>query len=104
MTLRRILQVYVAQNVTQFLTVLTQLVLPPLFLHVFGTSLYGQWLTLSAAVSYISTLNYGVQTYTNMQMTIHYNRGEIQTCQEVQSAGFRIILSAFALWTLLLCT
>jgi len=104
MTLRRILKVYVAQNVTQFLTVLTQLVLPPLFLHVFGTSLYGQWLTLSAAVSYISTLNYGVQTYTNMQMTIHYNRGEIRACQEVQSAGFRIILSAFLMWTLLLCT
>jgi len=37
-----------------------------------------------------------------MQMTIHYNRGEIQACREVQSAGLRIILVAFAAWGLLL--
>jgi len=56
MTLRRITKVFAAQNVGQLLNVLTQLLLPPIFLRVFGTSLYGQWLTLSASVSYLATL------------------------------------------------
>jgi len=102
MTLRRIAKVFAAQNIGQLINVITQLLLPPVFLRVFGTSLYGQWITLSAAVSYLSTLNYGVQTYTNMQMTIHFNRGEVQECREVQSAGLRILLCAFIGWGLLL--
>ncbi len=95
MSLRRIAKLFAAQNANQLVVVLQQLLLPPAFLHIFGTSLYGQWLALSAAISYLSTFNYGLQTYTNMQMTIHYNRGELQETREVQSAGLRILLSAF---------
>jgi O-antigen/teichoic acid export membrane protein len=95
MTISRIAKLFAAANISQAVNILTQLLLPPTFLHVFGTGLYGQWITLSASISYLSTLNYGLQTYTNMQMTIHYNRGEIQACRELQSAGLRILLSAF---------
>lgn len=95
MSLRRIGKVFAAQNVNQVVTVLTQLLLPPAFLHAYGVSLYGQWLALTAAVAYIGTVNYGLQTYANMQMTIHYNRGELQETREVQSAGLRILLGAF---------
>ncbi len=96
MSLRRIAKLFAAQNANQLVVILQQLLLPPAFLHVYGTSIYGQWLALSAAISYLSTFNYGLQTYTNMQMTIHYNRGELQECREVQSAGLRILFSAFA--------
>jgi O-antigen/teichoic acid export membrane protein len=89
--------VFAAQNASQLVTVLTQLLLPPAFLHAYGVSLYGQWLALSAAVAYLTTFNYGLQTFTNMQMTIHYNRGELQETREVQSAGLRILLVAFVL-------
>src|SRR5579875_349947 len=98
MSLRRIGKLFAANNLGQIITVLTQLLLPPAFLHAFGESLYGQWLALSAAVAYLTTFNYGLQTYTNMQMTIHYNRGELQETREVQSAGLRILLSAFAIF------
>jgi O-antigen/teichoic acid export membrane protein len=94
MSLRRIGKLFAAQNAGQAVTVLTQLLLPPAFLHSYGISLYGQWLALSAAISYLTTVNYGLQTYTNMQMTIHYNRGELQETKEVQSAGLRILLAA----------
>jgi O-antigen/teichoic acid export membrane protein len=83
-------------------TILTQLLLPPVFLHSYGVALYGEWLALSAAIGYLSTFNYGLQTYTNMQMTIHYNRGEVQECRNVQSAGLRILLGTFVLFSLLL--
>jgi len=95
MSLRRIGKLFAAQNAGQLVTVLTQLLLPPAFLHSYGVSLYGQWLALSAAVAYLTTFNYGLQTFTNMQMTIHYNRGELQETREVQSAGLRILLAAF---------
>jgi O-antigen/teichoic acid export membrane protein len=94
MSLRRIGKLFAAQNATQLITVLTQLLLPPAFLHAYGVSLYGQWLALSAALSYLTTFNYGLQTFTNMQMTIHYNRGELQETREAQSAGLRILLAA----------
>ncbi|WP_158748134.1 hypothetical protein [Acidobacterium sp. S8] len=95
MSLRRIGKLFAAQNFGQLVTVLTQLLLPPAFLHSYGVSLYGQWLALTAAVAYLTTFNYGLQTYTNMQMTIHYNRGEVQETREVQSAGLRILFAGF---------
>jgi len=102
MSLRRIGKLFAANNVGQAITVLTQLLLPPAFLHSFGVSLYGQWLALSAAISYLTTFNYGLQTYTNMQMTIHYNRGELQEAREIQSAGLRILFGALALFSAML--
>ncbi len=95
MTVRRIVKLFAAQNANQIVVMVTQLLLPAAFIRAFGTTVYGQWIALSAAVSYLGTFNYGLQTYTNMQMTIHYNRGEVQECREVQSAGLRILLSAF---------
>lgn len=102
MSLSRIAKLFAAQNLGQLVNVLTQLVLPPLFLHSYGLALYGEWLALSAAIGYLTTFNYGIQTYTNMQMTIHYNRGEVQECRNVQSAGLRIMIGTFVFFALLL--
>ncbi len=102
MSLARIAKLFAAQNANQLVVTVQQLLLPPAFLAVYGIKMYGQWLALSAAVSYLGTFNYGLQTYTNMQMTIHYNRDEKQECREVQSAGLRILLGACVLAAILL--
>ena len=102
MSLGRISKLFAAQNATQVVSLLTQLLLPPIFLHSYGVALYGEWLALSATVGYLSTINYGLQTYTNMQMTIHYSRGEVRECMEVQSAGLRILLTIFSAIAILL--
>ncbi len=102
MSLRRIGKLFAANNVGQLITVLNQLLLPPAFLHSYGVSLYGQWLALSAAISYLTTFNYGLQTYTSMQMTIHYQRGELQETREIQSAGLRILFGAMLLFAIVL--
>jgi O-antigen/teichoic acid export membrane protein len=103
MSLGRISKLFAAQNATQVVSLLTQLLLPPIFLHSYGVTIYGEWLALSAAIGYLSTVNYGIQTYTNMQMTIHYNRGEVEECVHLQSGGLFIVLVVFASLAVLLC-
>ena len=102
MTLRRIAKLFAAQNTNQLVVMAQQLLLPPTFVRVFGVSMFGQWQVLTAAISYLGTFNYGLQTYTNMQMTIHYNGGELKECKEVQSAGLRILIGAFLVVAMLL--
>jgi O-antigen/teichoic acid export membrane protein len=102
MSLGRISKLFAAQNATQVVSLLTQLLLPPIFLHSYGVTIYGEWLALSAAIGYLSTVNYGIQTYTNMQMTIHYNRGEVEECVHLQSGGLFILLMVFVSLAVLL--
>jgi O-antigen/teichoic acid export membrane protein len=103
MSLGRISKLFAAQNASQVVSLLTQLLLPPIFLRNYGVTLYGEWLALSAAIGYLSTVNYGIQTYTNMQMTIHYNRGELEECVYLQSGGLFILLVVFLSSAILLC-
>jgi O-antigen/teichoic acid export membrane protein len=94
MGFRRILKILLAFVTGYGVTGVSQLLIPPLFLHRFanGIAVYGEWVTLSAAVSYFASLNFGVQTYAVNQMTIHRNRGEVDECQVVQASAFRLLL------------
>jgi O-antigen/teichoic acid export membrane protein len=42
-------------------------------------------------VSYLASLNYGVQTYAVNQMTIHRNSGELEECRAVQASALRLL-------------
>lgn len=102
MSLKRILKLLAAFVTGQGVTVITQLLVPPFFLHRYthGVELYGEWITLSAAVSYLNTLNYGIQSFANNQMTIHYNRGELEEAKAVQASALRLLLMAVTLPTI----
>jgi O-antigen/teichoic acid export membrane protein len=76
----------------QGINVITQLVLPPIFLHHYGVSTYGEWLALSATVSYLATLNFGLQTFANNQVAIHFNRGEFEEANTIQSTALLLLL------------
>ena len=94
MSLKRILKLLAAFFVSQGVSVINQLLVPPLFLHRYprGVEMYGEWVALTAAISYLGTLNYGIQNYANNQMTLHYNRGEQEDAKRVQSSALRLIL------------
>jgi O-antigen/teichoic acid export membrane protein len=98
-SLRRILKLLLAFVTGQGVSIFSQLLIPPLFLHRFanGIAVYGEWMALSAAISYLGSLNYGVQTYAVNQMTIHRNRGEHLECRTVQASALRLLL-----WMMLL--
>jgi O-antigen/teichoic acid export membrane protein len=76
----------------QGVTLVSQLLLPPLFLRTYGVPAYGEWLTLTATVTYLITLNFGLQTFANNQAAIHYNRGEIEETNHLQATALVLLL------------
>jgi O-antigen/teichoic acid export membrane protein len=78
----------------QGVSIMTQLLVPPLFLHRYasGIEVYGEWIALSAAVSYLNTLNYGIQTYVTNQTTIYFNRGEVEAAKGLQASALLLLL------------
>ncbi|HYK34336.1 hypothetical protein [Alloacidobacterium sp.] len=100
MSLRRILHLVLTSFIGQGVSVITQLLIPPFFLHFYGNGVevYGEWIALSASISYLGTLNYGIQTYANNETTILYNRGEVEASKAVQSSALRLMLSLIALF------
>jgi len=82
----------------QGVSIITQLLVPPFFLHRYaaGVEVYGEWIALSATVTYLNTLNTGIQTYTANQMAIDYNRGDLAAAKSVQASALRLLLLVIA--------
>jgi O-antigen/teichoic acid export membrane protein len=100
MNLRRILQVALTAFLGQGISIITQLLVPPFFLRFYshGLEVYGEWIALSASVNYLGTLNYGIQTYANNEMSIQYNRGETSAAKSVQASALRLLLVLIGLF------
>jgi O-antigen/teichoic acid export membrane protein len=94
MSLQRILRMLASFFTGQGVSIISQLLVPPFFLlrYADGVEVYGEWVALSAAVTYLSTLNYGIQTFANNQMTIEYNRGEVDAAKTLQASAMRLLL------------
>ena len=80
---------------------LQQLALTPLFLRNYGAAGYGEWLTLSASISYLATLDFGIQTYVNQDLTVRYHRGDMDGLHTQQSTALRMLLGICVVVTLL---
>ena len=94
MNIRRIVNLAITNFTGQGVSVISQLLVPPFFLHFYanGIEVYGEWIALSASINYLGTLNYGIQTYANNEMTIQYNRGEVDKAKAVQANAVRLLL------------
>ncbi|MFH1039277.1 MAG: lipopolysaccharide biosynthesis protein [PVC group bacterium] len=57
------------------ITIIERVILVPLFLKFWGTEPYGEWLSLAAAVSYMSMLELGVQSYVINKLNQCYSTG-----------------------------
>ncbi|HEY4045958.1 MAG TPA: hypothetical protein VGM27_03740 [Acidobacteriaceae bacterium] len=100
MNLRRILQVALTAFLGQGISIITQLLVPPFFLRFYphGLEVYGEWIALSASVNYLGTLNYGIQTYANNEMSILYNGGKTNAAKSVQASALRFLLVLIGLF------
>jgi len=85
----------------QGILVLTQLLLPPLFLRQYGTDNYGEWLTLSAAANYLGTLNFGLHNFASNHATIAHNQGDVDEVKVIQATSFAIVLGMVAIVSVL---
>jgi O-antigen/teichoic acid export membrane protein len=88
----RILKMLGALFTGMGLTVVTQLLLPPAFLHFYGVNKYGEWLVLSGTLGYLSTLNFGVTTYASNELTMLHKRGEKVKYRELQGSTLALSL------------
>ena len=81
-------------------TLFAQLMLPTAFLHVYGVERYGEWLVLSAAMSYLLTMNFGITTYAANELTILHQRGEDEQYRVMQASTLAMIIGLLTLGTL----
>jgi O-antigen/teichoic acid export membrane protein len=72
--------------------VLQQVALTPLFVKSYGVAGFGEWLALSASVTYLGTLDFGIQTFVNQDLTVRYHRGEMEEFHVRQSTALRMLL------------
>ena len=90
--LGRVVKVTAALLTSNVVNLVTRLLLPPLFLYRYGATLYGEWLALSGAVAYLSTLNFGIQTYITQDLVIRYQQKDMANYHLRQSTALRLLL------------
>jgi O-antigen/teichoic acid export membrane protein len=90
--IRRILKMFGALVTGMGITLITQLLLPPVFIHYYGVSKYGEWLVLSAALGYLSTLNFGITSYASNELTMLRKREEMDKYSELQGSTLALLL------------
>ncbi len=86
--LKRIAKAFIAFLFGQVLGFAANILIVPLYLHVWSPAQYGEWLTLYSAVAYLSTLDMGVQTYVVNRLTQAYARGDMDEYASVQHTAF----------------
>jgi len=82
-----------ANLVAQILAAVQNIVLVPLFLSMWGTVLYGDWLALSAAAAYLSMMDAGLQMYAVNLMNMHYSRREYNEFHQVLHSALLLYLA-----------
>ena len=91
-SLQRITKNLLSMFFSNIVSILTELVLPAVFLRSYGKVGYADWLVLTAAVAYLSTLNFGMETFVNQDLAIRFNRGERESYHVAQSTALRALL------------
>jgi O-antigen/teichoic acid export membrane protein len=90
--IKRILKMLGALGANTGLMLVTQLLLPPAFLHYYGVSLYGEWIVLSGTLSYLSTLNFGITTYASNELTMLHKRADIDQYRKLQGSTLALLM------------
>ncbi len=89
----RILKNLGAMFTGRLLTIVQQVIIPPIFIHRYSTAQFGEWGVLSGAVAALAMLNFGVQTYMNQDLAVRYAKGELANYHIRQSTALRLLLS-----------
>src|SRR5262245_20780057 len=90
--LRRVLTAANAIFCAHLIVRMGALFLVPLYLKYWSTSLYGEYLALSAAVSYFASLDIGMQQASINRMTKAYAKGNFEEYRSVQHTALASIL------------
>ncbi len=89
---KRILKTLAALGAAHGIQTLNQFLVPPAFIAAYGVHGYGGWVVLAAAVGYLTTLDFGLQTYVLNDLTRWYHQRNWVRFHQVQSVGLRLML------------
>src|SRR5437588_5838296 len=94
--LRRVIPAVNAIFFGHVISRLGSVILVPLFLRYWSATLYGEYLALFAAVTYLASLDIGMQQASVNQLTKAYARGDVEEYRTVQhtAVGFYVVLAA----------
>jgi O-antigen/teichoic acid export membrane protein len=85
--LKRLLRSISAILAGQLLNVVGNLLLVPLFLSLWSTGVYGEWMALSAVVAYFGVTDLGMNSAAGNVMTAAYARGDLGRYRHVQGSA-----------------
>ena len=88
----RILKNLGAMFTGRLLSVVQQVIIPPIFIHRYSLASFGEWGTLSGAVAALAVLNFGVQTYMNQDLAVRYAKGDLADYRVRQSTALRLLI------------
>jgi len=94
--LRNLLRSATAITVGQMIIIFGNLAVVPLFLAHWSSAVYGEWMALSAAVAYLTSLDMGMNAATGNSLVVAYAHGDQSRYQSVQSSAmvFYMVLAA----------
>ncbi len=81
----------------QIIGITSSIILVPVFLKYWGSSVYGEWIALSAAISYFALLDFGVQTYVVNRITQAYATGRMEDLHRDLHSSLQIFLIVVSL-------
>lgn len=93
-----------AQITLKVIRVLDQLLLVPFFISFWGTSYYGEWLTLSIIPAILGFSDLGVGTAASNSFVLAYVAGDRQQAANIRKTGFFIIFLVVLVGTILTFT
>ena len=88
----RILKNLGAMFTGRLLTIVQQIIIPPIFILRYSKAEFGEWSVLSGAVAALAMLNFGVQTFMNQDLAVRYAKGELDDYHVRQSTALRLLL------------
>jgi O-antigen/teichoic acid export membrane protein len=91
--LQRILKNLGAMFTGRAISLISQFIVPPIFIYRYSVAAYGEWIALSSAIAALSTLSFGVQTYVNQDLAMRVQRGEMEDYHSRQSTALRLLLT-----------
>src|ERR1035437_1997597 len=85
--LKRLLRSISAIFAGQFLNIVGNLLLVPLFLSRWSTGMYGEWMALSAVVAYLGVTDLGMNLAAANALTAAYARGDLGRYRHLQGSA-----------------
>jgi O-antigen/teichoic acid export membrane protein len=89
----RVMKAFASSALGQFLVAVQNLLLVPLFLAAWGDAGYGQWLALTALVSYLSLLDLGGQSYIGVRLAQAFAQDKPDEFRTILREGFSLFLA-----------